>query len=147
MAKVKKEKQPATQYWQKLVDTFYVFYEKNFEGEKPSFDGSAPRDLKGIVEALKKRADDAGVGWSEEIATCRLQKFFEAAFKVDWLRENFLLFNLNRQKDKVFLTIKRISNGESITSQKPSNGNNYKTAGQDAYAERLKRQLSEINRG
>ena len=111
MAKEKTEKKPATQHWQKLIDVFFNFYEKNFEGEKPSFDGSAPRDLKSIVEALKKRADDASVEWTEENATIRLQKFFEAALKVDWLRENFLLFNLNRQKDKIFVSIKKQVNG------------------------------------
>lgn len=111
-----KEKKPATEHWQKCVDVFYKFYEENFEGEKPSFDGSAPRDLKMIVEALKKRAEDAGVEWSEENAACRLEKFFEAAFRINWLRENFLLFNLNRQKDKIFVSIKKQINGTAHIS-------------------------------
>ena len=38
-----------------------------------------------------------------------------------------------------------VENAKSITTGgKPKNGSSYKTAGQDAYAERLKRQLSEL---
>lgn len=112
MAKVKK---PVTEHWQKLVETFFTFYEKKFDGEKPSFDGSAPRDLKSIADSLKKRANDSGLEWTEEIATHRLDKFLDAAFKVSWLQDNFLLFNLNRQKDKIFLTLKKYSNGQDAT--------------------------------
>lgn len=142
MAKEKK----ITEHWQSIVETFFSFYEKNFEGEKPSFDGSAPRDLKAIAEVLKKRAELSNVVWTEQTAIIRLSLFLEAAYKIDWLRDNFLLFNLNRQKDKIFLTVKKISNGESITSIKQANGSNYKTAGQSVYAERLKQQLTDLNR-
>lgn len=142
MAKEKK----ITKHWQQLVETFFSFYEKKFDGEKPSFDGSAPRDLKSIAEVLEKRAQAANVEWTEENAIIRLNLFLDAAYKVDWLRDNFLLFNLNRQKDKIFLTIKRISNGESTTTPKSANGHNHKTVGQSVYADRLIQQLSEVSR-
>lgn len=142
MAKEKK----ITKHWQQLVETFFNFYEKKFDGEKPSFDGSAPRDLKSIAEVLEKRAQAANVEWTEENAIIRLNLFLDAAYKVDWLRDNFLLFNLNRQKDKIFLTIKKISNGQPTSSQKPTNGHNHKTVGQGVYADRLIQQLSEVSR-
>ena len=142
MAKEKK----ITKHWQKLVETFFDFYEKKFDGEKPSFDGSAPRDLKSIAEVLEKRAQAANVEWTEENAITRLNLFLDAAHKVDWLRDNFLLFNLNRQKDKIFLTVKKISNGESTSSSKPTNSHNHKTAGQSVYADRFIQQLSEVGR-
>lgn len=106
-----KEKKPVMEHWPDLVKAAHDFYEKNFEGEKLSFDGSAPRDLKMICEALKKRAIEAGVEWTSENACRRLLKFLDAANKVPWLHENFLLFNLNRQKDKIFYNLKKQSNG------------------------------------
>lgn len=109
MAKEKK----VTKHWQALVETFFDFYENKFGGEKPSFDGSAPRDLKSIAEVLEKRAFASNIEWTEENAIIRLNLFLDAAHKIDWLRDNFLLFNLNRQKDKIFLTVKKYSNGQN----------------------------------
>lgn len=122
MAKEKKEKTPPAKFWTSMVKVFFDFVRENFDGEVPSFDGSAPRDLKSIVQALEKRAEIAGVEWTEEVANARLRKFFDVAHSIPWLRENFLLFNLNRQKDKIFFTIKQQHNGKKTfrtTGQKP----------------------------
>lgn len=111
MKREKKEKAPPAKFWSAMVKTFFDFVAEKFQGEQPSFDGSAPRDLKAICGALEKRAEVAGVEWTEETGTKRLRKFLEVGYSVPWLREHFLLSNLNRQKDTIFFTIKQLANG------------------------------------
>jgi hypothetical protein len=101
MTKVKKEKKPPVEYWQDFVSLYFEFTKSRLK-DVPTFDGSAPRDLKTIILALKKRADDAGVEWTQEIALFRFKTFLELAFSDWWLSENWMLSNINRQKDKVF---------------------------------------------
>lgn len=105
MAKEKVEKKPV-QHWKVLVDIFFVFCEKKF-CEKPSFDGSAPRELKAIVLELEKRARFNSTEWTEELAGKMLNSFLEFAYMDKWLRQNFVLSNINRQKDKIFFAIKQ----------------------------------------
>jgi hypothetical protein len=102
MTKVKKEKKPKViePYWQEFVTAYFDFTKSKFS-ETPSFDGSAPRDLKAIIQTLHKRADDAGVEWTKENAIIRFTLFLQYAFSDWWLSENWLLQNINRQKDKV----------------------------------------------
>lgn len=106
MGRVKKDKNETFQYWPELVETYFNFCKEKFE-EKPSFDGSAPRDLKIICESLKKRAEGAGVEWTELVAIERFLKFLTFAYQDRWLKENFILSNLNRQKDKIFFNIRK----------------------------------------
>lgn len=106
-----KKKEP-TPFFSTMVGLWLDFYEAHF-GLRPSFDGSAPRDLKCILDAMRQRSEGNGVEWSEEIAKAMLQKFLEFAAKEKWLSENFFLFNLNRQKDKIFFKIKSQINGTS----------------------------------
>lgn len=101
MTKVKKEKKPPIDYWKEFVECYFEFTKSKFS-EPPSFDGSAPRDLKTIIETLKKRAADAGVEWTKETAISRFEVFLEYAFSDWWLSENWMLSNINRQKDKIF---------------------------------------------
>lgn len=105
MAKAKKEK-PVTQHWQALVETYFVFCEKVFS-ERPSFDGSTPRDLKSIVDELERRAKFNDQEWTSELACKMLESFLVFAYKDSFLKNNFLLFNINRQKDKIFFAIKQ----------------------------------------
>lgn len=105
MAKAKKEKAPPEPFWNELVDVWFNFC-KEQKKEKPTFDGSAPRDLKSIVSTLRKRAVESGQEWTQELATSRLYKFLLYAYdNSGWLRENWLLLNINRQKDIVFFNL------------------------------------------
>lgn len=99
---MKKKKAPPEKYWNDYVSIFFRFCSQKFH-DVPTFDGSAPRDLKAIVTALRKRAEHAGVEWDYETATSRFHHFLEFAIQDKWLAENWLLSNLNRQKDKLFL--------------------------------------------
>jgi hypothetical protein len=110
MEKQKKEKAPPAKFWPQVVKTFFDFCAERFS-EKPTFDGSSPRDLKGIVLALEQRARESDLEWTEEVAVSRLRKFLEAAYADRWLQENFILSNLNRQKDKIFFNAKKQTNG------------------------------------
>lgn len=99
-------------YWQKLVQKYFEFCRENF-GMKPSFDGSAPRDFAGLYDELKIRVEEEGMEWTYEIAESSLLLFLKFAFEDKWLNENFMLFNLNRHKDKIFFKMKTVSNGKS----------------------------------
>lgn len=99
--KKRKEKSPPEPYWTELVQTYFSFCRNHFH-EEPSFDGSAPRDLKNIATALRKRSELKGWTWTERDASQRLYLFLQECYKDTWLRNNFLLQNINRQKDKIF---------------------------------------------
>lgn len=107
----KKDKQP-TLFFNELVSLYFNFFEENF-GLRPSFDGSAPRDLKTIIEAMKKKSEEKNVEWNLELAKNMLETFLKFCLKDPWLKDNFLLQNLNRQKDKIFIKIKNQINGTS----------------------------------
>lgn len=116
MPKEKKEKQPkkkrsAEPYWSDMVGVYFDFCRNRFN-DIPSFDGSAPRDMKTIIAALRVRAEAKQIEWTHEVATTRWRSFLEYAFTDRWLAENWLLSNINRQKDKIFFnTSKQQSNG------------------------------------
>jgi len=100
-SKTRKQKCPPEPFWNELVETYFAFCRNNFH-ENPSFDGSAPRDLKNIITALHKRSEIKGWEWTERDACQRLYLFLNECYKDEWLRKNFLLSNINRQKDKIF---------------------------------------------
>ncbi len=104
--KTKKETEP---YFKELVEVYFKFCREKFD-EDPSFDGSAPRDLKNIISTLRQRATSKGIEWTLPVASLRLSLFLEYAFKDKWLSQNWLLFNLNRQKDKIFYNIRLAQN-------------------------------------
>lgn len=104
MAKrIKKIPEP---FWSDCVNVYFTFCKENFN-EIPSFSGSSPRDLKNIIITLRKRCEAQGSEWSYEAATGRLKHFLEHCFADNWLRDNFLLSNLDRQKDKIFFNISK----------------------------------------
>lgn len=106
----KKKKPDSEPYWKELVTVYFGFCHEKFK-EKPSFTGSDPSDMHRIIECLKKRAAERNVEWTEETAKLRWREFLGRAFQDDWLSKNFLLPNLYRQMDKVFLNLKNHKNG------------------------------------
>jgi hypothetical protein len=108
---MKKDKQKETiEFWTEMVECYFSFFREKFYGEKPTFDCSSPRDLKTIVLAIKKKADDKQIEWTLDIALRSLKAFFETAYQDKWIRENFVLIHLNRNKDKIFIEIARKKN-------------------------------------
>jgi len=105
MPRNKKEKPSPELFWNELVSVYFDFCRDKFH-EAPTFDGSAPRDLKSIVKTLRERAEKSQVEWTSDVAKFRLHNFLEFAYKDSWLRNNFLLFNINRQKEKLFYNIR-----------------------------------------
>lgn len=98
MAKKKSTPEP---FWDKMVQVWFNFT-KEVKNESPSFDGSAPRDLKEICKQLRTRCEDKGHIWDSDSAQNRLYLFFEEAYRIPFLANNWLLFQINRQKDIVF---------------------------------------------
>lgn len=110
MSKIVKEKKVKKStpepHWNELVEVYFSFCRQHFD-ETPSFDGSAPRDLKSIIKSLRERAEKLSLYWDLDTARFRLHKFLEFAIKDNWLKNNWLLFNINRQKDKIFFNIRK----------------------------------------
>lgn len=104
MAKAKKEKKQPEPYWQDMISVWFNFCKEKYN-DVPTFDNSSPRDLKNIIQALRKRAEDKGVEWTQEVAIMRFRHFLEHCWMDRWLSENWLLMNIARQKDKIFFSI------------------------------------------
>src|ERR1700749_3837750 len=106
MTKEKKvsKKSPAEPYWSDMVGVYFDFCRDRFN-DVPSFDGSSPKDFKAILTSLRTRAESIPIEWTHETATTRLRSFLEYAFMDRWLSNNWILSNLNRQKDKIFFNI------------------------------------------
>jgi hypothetical protein len=100
-----KKQKTVEPFWNELVEVYFSFCKEKFS-EAPSFDGSSPRDFKSVIKSLHERAERSNVEWTQETATNRLKNFLEFAYRDNWLKSNFLLSNINRQKDKIFFNIR-----------------------------------------
>ncbi|MDF2189312.1 DUF4373 domain-containing protein [Paraflavitalea sp. CAU 1676] len=87
-------------YWDQLVKVWFDFGKEKF-GVEPSFVRDDPKIFKRLIGMLKKRAEKAGKEWSETTAPQRLRYFLDGAYADPWLKEHFLLKNLETQFDKV----------------------------------------------
>jgi hypothetical protein len=103
--KLKKEKKLPEPFFKEIVTEWFSFCRAMFD-EDPSFTGSAPRDLKNILQALRERAEKSDIEWTIDIARQRFIHFLNYAWKQKWLREHWLLSNINRQKDTIFFSIR-----------------------------------------
>lgn len=133
-------------FFKKWVSVYFEFCVDKFS-ESPSFDGSSPRDLGMIYDAVKKKCIEKKMEWTEDISIRSWKTFLEFAWKDNWLQQNFLLFNLNRQKDKIFFQIKSSINGKQIGGTEKKYGGNHKTMGNHVFAERLKGKLNSLGGG
>lgn len=113
MTRIKKEKKPKAiePYWQDFIECYFSYTKERFK-EPPTFDGSAPRDLKSIIQALRKRAEDRGIEWTKETAMFRFRTFLDYAYGEWWLREHWMLSNINRSKDPIFFKAAQNKNNE-----------------------------------
>lgn len=101
-ARKKSIKRSPEPFWNDFVSIYFSFCREKFS-DVPSFDGSAPRDLRLIVVALRKRAEKNGFEWDHDSATSKFRHFLEYAFATEhWLRDHWTLSNLNRSKDAIF---------------------------------------------
>jgi hypothetical protein len=105
-----KKKQDAEPYWKELIAVYFSFCFEKFN-ERPSFTDSDPSDMHRIIESLKQRASEQQTEWTQEVATLRWRGFLGTAHQDDWLSKNWLLSNLNRQKNKIFLNLVNKKNG------------------------------------
>ena len=113
--KNKKKELETTEYWQALVKTWFEFYKTNpGNGEEPTFEGEAPKSLKKICERLEKRSEAKNIPWNESTACDTLKKFLTYAYGLTWIKDNFLLPNLERQYDKI---VNQNANGNSKNKQ------------------------------
>ncbi len=141
--KQKKYISPARQFWQPLVKVFFDFCEEKF-GDKPSFDGSAPKDMGLIIDAICKKCDERNIEWTESVATRSWKLFLDTCYEEPWLKDNFLLFQMNRQKDKIFFKIKSVLDGKRNSTTPTKINSNNKQAGQHIFAERAKDKLRRL---
>lgn len=108
-------------YWQKIVDTWFVFYKKNYLIE-PTFNGAAAKNLQLIIQRLQKLNKQSAdkKEWTEEYALRMLNHFFTKAMSDDWLKSNFLLNILYSKFDSIV----QKSNGTNNNKQQTGAGVN-----------------------
>lgn len=111
-----KKKGDVTEHWQELVQTWFEFNTENFNGFKPSFKGQDAKSLKVIVTNLEKRSIAKGIPWSEDAAIDTLRNYLSFAIKDKWLKNNFLLSNLEKQLDKILINGGKQTNSNSVKS-------------------------------
>jgi hypothetical protein len=112
----RKKIEEVTEFWQAHVDVWFKFYESK-KKEPPTFSGPSQKSLKAIVKNLKKRSTDKGRPWDEKTGPETLQMFLEYAYNLNWIKDNFLLTNLERQFDKIIT-----SNGQQESSNNKKRG-------------------------
>ena len=87
--------------WEILIDVWFDFHEK-LKGERPTFNPESAGALKKIINNLEKRSNKKGYEWNNENATGALTYFLTEATNDKWLKDNFLLKNLNSNFDIIF---------------------------------------------
>ncbi len=103
-----------TEHWPAMVDTWFTFYKKRYLID-PTFNGAAAKNLKLILQQLKKRS--TGQEWTQEYAAAVFNRFLQLAFDDQWLNTNFLLSNLYSKFD----TIISKKNGNTKTQKTGAN--------------------------
>lgn len=112
--KPKKERKPPEPFFQEIVELWFAYCREKFD-ETPSFTGSAPRDLKTILVSLRERAEKIpDLMWTLPVASLRFKSFLDFAWQEQWLREHWLLSNINRQKDTIFFNIRAVVKRQPI---------------------------------
>jgi dynactin complex subunit len=111
----KKQKKTKEPFYKMAVDLWFSFYKEKFI-DAPTFDTSAPRDLKLILESLRKRAETQGQVWTEELCIQRLKHFLNFAYNDLWISQHFTLRILNSQKDCIYAKLRQflIDNRERV---------------------------------
>ncbi len=89
-----------TEHWQPCVKVYFDWYKNKF-GFEPDFKGANPKYLKEILGKLKKLAAENKLEWTEKVATVYIRKLMDAGYKDKWIKENFLLKNINDQYSKI----------------------------------------------
>ena len=139
----KKKEEPPEPFWSALVAAWFDFNTQKYlekhpganpkEGQ-PSFHGQDPKIFKRIIGLLKKRASAQGVPWDEISSVVRINGFLTRAWENKWLRENFLLSNLEKQFDTIVL-LKKSEN--EIHRKSNETCNRITGSGKSAGAEQL----------
>lgn len=111
---VQNKQRPAPEkYWQSLVDVYFAFYKDHFrdnDGFKmtpdwsPAKRGMEARGLKGIIQRLRTIAEEKNIEWSEQYAKESIGLFFEKAYTITFLKNNFMCCMLNKYKDQVIIS-------------------------------------------
>jgi len=118
---VKKSEESKIEFWEKLVEAWFVFYESSYS-IKPSFNAAAGKHLKQILERLEKLTKAKGFEWTEGHSVVCLNHFLAKAKTDNWLNQNFLLSNLNSQFDKIVNP-----KNDGTTNNKPATGGSVDT--------------------
>lgn len=88
------------EHWQPCVKAYFDWFKTKYKFE-PDFKAENPRMFKQILAKLRKVADENKVAWTEKNAIGYVIKLMNAAYEDKWLKENFLLKNINSQYSKI----------------------------------------------
>lgn len=105
----KKDKSEGRLFWQPMVDTWFYFYRRNFNGNETNLLGRNSNFFGQLYDLLKNRAGQKKIEWTEVSAIEMLEYFLNQAFTNDpakWLASHFTLENLVKQFDPVYARAK-----------------------------------------
>ena len=100
-------------HWKVLVDVWFEWYSIQRIGKKPDFTGSAPKDLKSIIEKVKNKCDANDYEWNEENAKKALNHFFNLALAYKFTSDKLLLSLFNKY-------FQEITDGQQTTNNRKS---------------------------
>lgn len=110
-------------------------------------DGSEKKAMKEILISLRGRAERQNVVWTKEEMSVRLNKFIRAAKEDSWISEHFSLRIINQSKTLIFNKLVKSKNEKDGKSNSEGGGKqrgSFKTAGQEAFADRLRDRLKKL---
>lgn len=117
--------------WPVCVETWFDA-NKELIGIEPVFSSREAKALKDICAELKRRAERSGVVWDEFSSRSRLHEFFVAASMDNWLKDNFMLFNIYNKMNSIFKTAKH-------GTKKPTAETRGKASGAINFAEKVRK--------
>ena len=102
-----------TEHWKPIVDMYFVWYKDKF-GFEPDFNGVATKSLKQLIVKLQAVAQQNKIEWSEKNARGYLKKILTEAYEDEWLKQNFLLENINKQFSKIRANARTKGGNETV---------------------------------
>lgn len=103
--KIPQKKKDAEPYWYYIRKLWIMFNRTHLKFNVEPIPDRDYSHLHRIVEKIRERAKNENIEWEQAEALKRIENFFIAAYSDKWLRENFLLSNLESSMQKIFKLI------------------------------------------
>lgn len=107
-------------------------------------DGSEKKAMKEILISLRLRAERKNIIWTKEEMLKRLELFIMAAYNDKWISDHFSLRIINQSKTLIFNKKSKSKDATNTENGSGKQRSNFKTAGQEVFADRLRGRLEKL---